>query len=124
MLAIKKLILLLGLLVNTSLAAQIKPVSAFHNGLYLGTTIGVSNFQAQASNVLLPEFHTLGSTGIIGGGVFGYNYGITDRIKLGLEVFFNFTNLNTSALHFRTTSLVYRVTSKYEAGFRVLPGIA
>lgn len=92
-----------------------------YDGFYVGADVGLSNLLDKESHVNFSETQRLGGLGIIGGGFVGYDYSITDRVKLGLEGFGTANGLNTSTQHFNTDTS-YNVSSQYSAGFRVLPG--
>lgn len=92
-----------------------------YDGLYLGANVGVANLLDDASWLINPEDHDLGTIGIIGGGFIGYDYSITDQVKIGLELFANANGLNTSIRHY-ITETAYTVHSRYNGGLRLLPG--
>lgn len=92
-----------------------------YDGLYLGANVGVSNILDNASWLINPEEHDLGSLGIVGGGFIGYDYSVTDRAKIGVEGFANAAGLNASIRHY-FTGTSYSVNSRYNAGIRILPG--
>lgn len=96
-------------------------MSTPYDGLYVGANIGVSNLLDNASWLINPEDHDLGSVGIVGGGFIGYDYSVTDGIKIGIEGFGNAVGLNTSIQHY-FTGTSYSVDSRYNAGIRILPG--
>ena len=70
--------------------------TASYDGLYLGADIGVSDFMVRDFTYIPPDIHTLGSLGIVGGGLVGYDYTIYNHVKLGLEGFINATGLNAA----------------------------
>lgn len=93
------------------------------DGFYIGADIGVSNLMDKQSVLIVPTTNHLGEIGIVGGGYIGYDYSLTDLLKLGFEVFGNANGLNTSIQHYYSNT-AYSVSSKYNAGFRILPGFA
>lgn len=96
-------------------------MSSPYDGFYLGANLGVSNFLDNASWLINPEEHDLGSIGIVGGGFIGYDYSLTDGIKIGIEGYGNANGLNTSIQHY-FTGTSYSIDSRYNAGIRILPG--
>lgn len=92
-----------------------------YDGFYLGANIGVSNLLDKLSYVNGLESAQLGSVGFVGGGFLGYDYSVSDRVKLGMEFFGQGNALNTSVQYY-DPSTTYQLSSRYSLGFRVLPG--
>lgn len=100
-----------------------------YNQFYIGGDIGISNLVDKESTTYPSEAsHHLGATGLVGGGLVGYDYSISERLKLGLEWFMNATALNASAYQYyqdpNGNSPVYTAHMKYDLGFRGMPGYA
>ena len=93
-----------------------------YEGIYLGADIGISNIINSTSTTNPLAAHHMSATGIIGGGLVGYDLSLTQHIKLGVEGFGNATDLNMSSLQLYYPAVGYRVSSKYNAGARILPG--
>ncbi len=93
-----------------------------YDGFYIGADIGVSNLLDKESTLILPAQYRLGQVGLVGGGFIGYDFSLSDRIKFGVEGFGNANNLNLSAQQYSLNS-EFTVSTKYNAGIRVLPGI-
>lgn len=92
-----------------------------YDGVYVGADIGLSNLLDKVSHVNASQTLQLGSLGIVGGGFIGYDYSISDRVKLGAEFFGQANGLNTSVQYFNPSS-TYQLSSRYSLGVRVLPG--
>ncbi len=92
-----------------------------YDGFYLGADLGVSNLLDKLSNVNSIQTQQLGSVGLIGGGFAGYDYSVSDRVKLGMEFFGQANALNTSVQYYNP-SASYQLSSRYSLGLRVLPG--
>ena len=92
-----------------------------YNGLYGGINIGVSDLIDKETTSGPSASHQLSATGIIGGGLVGYDYTLYDRLKLGVEGFVNATALNLAARDFSPPAS-YLVNSHVNAGVRLLPG--
>lgn len=97
-----------------------------YNGLYVGGNIGIADLQDKNTHYISPEIHHLGGIGVIGGGIVGYDYSITEQFKLGIEGYGNATGLNTGIQHFNQTTGVQdnseQMNMRYNAGIRILPG--
>ena len=85
---------------------------------YAGLDVGVANLMDQMT--VSPAYAATRpqGVGVVAGGLFGYNGPITERASLGLEGFINANGLNAATIYPETS---YRVNSRYNAGFRVLP---
>jgi opacity protein-like surface antigen len=106
-------------------AGTMGPAPVNYNGFYVGGTVGLGDLNvkefANANGATKPETHHLGGFGFVGGGLVGYDYSITDRIKFGVEGFFNGNTMNAKAIHNFNRS-IYRVKQRYNTGVRILPG--
>lgn len=91
------------------------------NGFYLGGDIGLANLLNKESHAVLPETHQLGTLGIAGGGLLGYEQLFTSTLRLGLEIFADATGLNMAIDH---TNASYKMNQRYDLGVRVLPAYA
>lgn len=89
------------------------------SGFYVGGDIGLSNLIDAESHSVLPESHQLSATGIVGGGLLGYDYAFQDKVILGIEAFINANGLNTAIS--RSLNIAYKQNSRYNWGVRVLP---
>lgn len=120
--AFGKSVIFTTLFVNAQLvsAGSMGPESTIleQSGFYVGGDIGLSNLLDTESHTTLPESHQLSSTGIVGGGLLGYDYALREKIVLGVEGFINANGLNTAIS--RTTT-AYKQNSRYNWGVRVLP---
>ncbi|MGC1182653.1 hypothetical protein [Legionella sp.] len=95
------------------------------NGAYIGGNIGVANLLDKESTLYAPglyDQHQFSATGFLGGGMVGYDYSITNRIKLGVEGFINGTALNIAAEQKYAGSPSFNANMRYSTGFRLLPG--
>lgn len=93
-----------------------------YDGFYIGADLGVSDFMLRNHTTATPDTHTLGSLGVVGGGLIGYDYSLRTSIKLGLEGFMNATGLNVAANQNYNGNPSFRGHLKYNVGFRLLPG--
>ena len=118
----KNLVLALALSTQSVCAGTMGAESVPYDGLYVGGNIGISNIANSTSTTYPLAAHHMSSSGLIGGGLVGYDYSVNEKIKFGLEGFGNATGVNTSALQLYAPSASYRVGQGYNAGFRVLPG--
>lgn len=100
-----------------------------YENFYLGGDIGISNLVNKQSTVdTVVDTHHMGATGLVGGGLVGYDFSVRERFKLGLEWFMNATALNASNYQYypneNGVSPDYNTHMKYNVGFRGLPGYA
>ncbi len=103
-------------------AGTMGPIEPPYNGIYIGADIGVSNL-IDSTNTSYPiTAHHLSATGIVGGGLIGYDYSINNLFKVGIEGFGNANGLNASNLQSYAPISAYRVSAKYNTGVRLLPG--
>lgn len=93
-----------------------------YTGLYIGADIGVADVIDAESTAFPSVSHQLSATGIVGGGLVGYDYSLYNRIKIGFEGFMNANGLTVSAQALSTPTSSYSVNQTYNAGLRVLPG--
>jgi opacity protein-like surface antigen len=93
-----------------------------YDGFYFGVSFGVSDLMLRESTTISDSVLNLSSTGVVGGGLVGYDYTLYNRFKLGLEGFVYGKGLNVSADRKYGTNPSYRAKSPYNAGFRILPG--
>lgn len=93
-----------------------------YDGLYMGGDIGVSNLVDSTSTTSPLAGHHMSSTGIVGGGLIGYDYSLTGHIKLGFEGFAHANGLNASSVQLYSPVARYQVSSRYNLGARLLPG--
>ncbi|MDP3704345.1 MAG: outer membrane beta-barrel protein [Legionellaceae bacterium] len=117
----------IGLLSSTAFAGTMGPVviAEPYNGFYIGGDIGVANLADKESTLYAPgqyDRHQFSSTGFVGGGMIGYDYGVIDRLKLGVEGFMNGTALNSAAEQKYGTQPSFNANMRYNAGVRLLPG--
>ncbi len=118
----------LGLCSSVSLyAGTMGPLLSIepYNGFYIGADVGVANLMDKESTPYLPgvyDRHQFSATGLVGGGLLGYDYSVNERIKLGIEGFINATALNSAAEQHYSSFSSYNVNMKYNTGARVLPG--
>ncbi|NBX84872.1 MAG: hypothetical protein EBQ95_04590 [Gammaproteobacteria bacterium] len=96
---------------------------------YIGGDIGIANLvDKESTGYPNIAYHHLGATGLVGGGLVGYDFSILERFNLGLEWFMNATALNDSAYQFypkpNGVSPTYNAHMQYNLGFRGLPGYA
>ncbi|NCX96917.1 MAG: hypothetical protein EBX41_11045 [Chitinophagia bacterium] len=54
------------------------------SGVYVGGDIGLSNIIDAESHLIVPESHQLSSTGLVGGGLLGYDYSLSTTVVLGV----------------------------------------
>lgn len=111
---------------GAAFAGTMGPISAEpYDGFYLGADIGVANLMDKESTPYQPgvyDRHQFGATGLVGGGMIGYDYSVNERFKLGLEGFINATALNLAAEQLYNPFPSYNVSMRYNTGVRVLPG--
>lgn len=93
-----------------------------YTGFYLGADIGIADLIDSQSTMYPPLSHQLSATGIVGGGLVGYDYTVYDRFKIGLEGFMNANGLNISSTSIQN-NVAYHVSASYNAGVRILPGV-
>lgn len=96
-----------------------------YNGLYIAGDIGVANLLDKESTLFAPDsydVHQLSSTGFVGGGMIGYDYSVTEKVRFGVEGFINAAALNVAAEQQYGTYPSYRANMRYDAGVRILPG--
>ncbi len=93
-----------------------------YDGIYAGANLGLSNLVVKEQHVVNPESHQLGSLGAVGGGYVGYDYTIYDRFNIGIEGYGNANGLNVAINHDIAPNTTYSVSSRYNAGVRILPG--
>ena len=101
-----------------TMGTDMTPYDAF----YVGGDIGVSNLMDPTSTTDPLAAHHMSATGIIGGGLVGYDYSMTEQLTLGVEGFGNANGIHMSSLQLYPPQASYRVGAKYNAGLRVLPG--
>lgn len=116
----------IGLFCSSVYAGTMGPdmIQAF-DGFYIGGTVGVANFLDKESTLYTPglyDRHQLSATGFIGGGIVGYDYSVTNRIKLGIEGFINGNSLNTAAEQKYAPIPSFNASMPYNAGVRLIPG--
>ncbi|NBX84873.1 MAG: hypothetical protein EBQ95_04595 [Gammaproteobacteria bacterium] len=88
------------------------------DGFYLAGSLGVMNLQDRFNHSYNPEAHQLSSTGILGGGYGGYDYGMTDKFRIAIEGFIDAVGVTTSISH---PPYSLNASQKYQAGGRILP---
>lgn len=88
------------------------------SGLYVGADVGLANLMNHASHTSNPLSYQLGSTGIVGGGMIGYNYPLLSELSLAVEGFIDGTGLNTNV---GRSVYSYQTHQRYNAGVRFLP---
>ncbi|MDF1757833.1 MAG: outer membrane beta-barrel protein [Legionellaceae bacterium] len=93
-----------------------------YDGFYFGASFGISDLMLRESTPISDSVLNLSSTGAVGGGLVGYDYTLSNRFKLGLEGFVYGRGLNVSADRKYGHNPSYRAKSRYNAGFRLLPG--
>lgn len=101
-----------------TMGAEEQPL--LYNGLYLGLSIGASDLIDKESTA--NDLHHFSSTGIIGGGLVGYDHSIDQKLKLGLEWFMNANGMNVAAKQNYGNKPSYKANSRYTVGFHLLPG--
>jgi hypothetical protein len=107
-------------------AGAMGPVSLnkSYDGFYIAGDIGVANLVDKESTpyqINLYDRHQFSATGIVGGGMVGYDYSPMDAIKLGVEGFINAVGLNVAA-ESQYTANSFNANMRYDAGVRLLPG--
>lgn len=105
-----------------AIAGTMSTTESTYNGLYVGGTIGLSNLVNPTNTSYPLAAHHMGATGIIGGGLIGYEYSLSPQTKISLEAFGNANGINTSSIQLYSPASSYRVSARYNAGVRVLPG--
>lgn len=92
-----------------------------YDGIYIGADIGVSVLNVQASTYFPSSSIDLAHTGIVGGGLIGYDFNVGQRFKIGVEFLANGTGLSASSrrLNERTS---FTAQQSYYLAPRVLPG--
>ncbi|PJD93055.1 MAG: hypothetical protein CK424_03380 [Legionella sp.] len=93
-----------------------------YTGYYVGLDVGVSNLINSESTENPLQSHQLSATGIIGGGLVGYDFSLYNRFKIGFEGFMNANGLHIATRSFTPPSNSFTTSSQYNAGLRVLPG--
>lgn len=94
--------------------------SIFACGLYVGGDIGFAILQTRETTSVPSEQHKLGGIGFIGGGLVGYNF-VFSNYDLGIEGFIN-GNTTKNLVYHNATASRFAVSSRYNWGFRALPG--
>lgn len=83
-----------------------KPIDSY-NGVYIGADIGLTTlFQKVSSSLngtapsplVATSEQPNGHFGITGGGILGYDYSVRPKIKLGIEEYFNGTNVSIKTI--------------------------
>ena len=90
-------------------------------GFYLGGNIGIHNLNDKESTTSPPAQHQLGATGILGGGLLGYDFNVNEQLTLGAEWFMNAVGNSVAAEQFYTPVSSYTAKMRYEIGARLLP---
>jgi opacity protein-like surface antigen len=88
------------------------------DGFYLGLDIGVASLTNKESHSVIPESHQLSSSGAVGGGIVGYDYGLVRQYRIAAEIFGDATWLQTQIKHGGNT---YKMDQVANMGLRVLP---
>lgn len=68
-----------------------------YDGIYVGLDIGVSVLNNAASTYFPSTSINLAHTGIVGGGLIGYDFSVGQRFKVGVEFLANATSLGASS---------------------------
>lgn len=92
-----------------------------NNGFYLGVDAGAANLMDKESHTLNPESHQLGAVNPVLGGYLGYDYGLSNRVRIAAEAFVDHTWMQTSIEHAGNT---YKMNQHYNVGLRLLPAYA
>lgn len=88
------------------------------NGAYLSGSLGIINMQLKDSRSYLPETHQLSSTGILGGGYGGYDFGLTQHFRVAIEGFMDAVGVSNSIIDSNGS---VKNSQRYQAGGRILP---
>ncbi|OGV27185.1 MAG: hypothetical protein A3F18_07155 [Legionellales bacterium RIFCSPHIGHO2_12_FULL_37_14] len=106
-----------GLAIAGSMGTGLSPVNSL-SGLYIGADIGLANLMNHSSHTSNPMSYQLGATGLIGGGMVGYNYPILSELSLAVEGFIDGTGLRSTI---NSSVYNYKTSQRYNAGVRLLP---
>ena len=125
----RKLYLGLSLICSTTTFAGSMGLTnpVLFNGFYAGGSIGAANLINKESTLYEPglyDRHQFSATGVVGGGLLGYDYSFTETIKLGVEGFINATGLNVAAEQKYVPYSSFNANMRYNTGVRILPGYA
>jgi hypothetical protein len=101
-----------------SLLGVTQHVMAVQNGFYLGVDAGVTNLMDKESHSVFPESHQLGDIGASGGGFLGYDFCLSNKTRMAVEIFVDAVGSQTSIKHAGNT---YKMNQQYNAGIRLLP---
>ena len=111
---------LLLLLPHTAFCGTMGDYNSY-DGIYVGANIGVAVLNNSASTNFPSTSHDFASTGILGGGLIGYDFSVFDRFKLGVEFLANASALNTASRRY-TDNTSFTTNQNYNLAPRVLPG--
>jgi len=96
--------------------------SIFANeGFYIGAGGGLTFLRTQVTPSIINTRFDLGGYGFTGGGIVGYDIGISDEMDFALEFFANGTTTR-NRIRNRTTGDQLTFSERYNWGFRILPG--
>lgn len=110
------------LFANTVFAGDMGEPLINNDGFYIGADMGVADLIDSQSTSGPATAHQMSGTGIVGGGVIGYDYSITELFTIGLEGFINANGLNASNSTLSSPISTYKINARYNGGMRLLPG--
>lgn len=94
-----------------------------YGNFYAGANIGVASLiDKENTNNPISDRHDLSASGVLGGGLVGYNFTLQNHFKLGLEGFANYTDLNIADNQNYSPISSYTVNMRNNVGLRLLPG--
>jgi opacity protein-like surface antigen len=92
-----------------------------YDGLYVGLDVGIANTHNVAATNFPSSSLDLASTGIVGGGLIGYDFSVLERFKIGVEFLVNATGINASSRRY-FDNISFTTQERYYLAPRVLPG--
>lgn len=123
---IRTYLLGIGFFCSTTFAGSMGSlITEPYNGLYVGGNVGVANLLDKESTLYAPglyDRHQFSATGFLGGGLIGYDYSVTNYIKVGIEGFINGAALNVAAEQQYSTYPSFKANMRYNTGVRIIPG--
>ena len=109
------------LLTHTAFGGTMGPDYNAYDGVYVGVDVGVAVLNDAVSTNFPSTSIQLAHTGVVGGGLIGYDFSVGQRFKVGVEFLANAAGLSASSRRFAENTS-YSVGESYYLAPRVLPG--